>query len=79
MFSVKAVWVGPNSQVILLLLLLLWLRSSYADATFVLSDLCICCGGVFTQGLSSEGGFRKENLSISVVIAGFNSLFRMGG
>lgn len=54
-------------------------RSIYADATFVLSDLCICWSGAFTHGLSPGGWFRKENLSIlSVVIAGFNSLFRMG-
>lgn len=54
-------------------------RSSCADATFVLSDLCIFWSGAFTHGLSPEGWFRKENLSfLPVVIAGFNSLFRIG-
>lgn len=37
--------------------------SSYADAAFVLSDLCICWSGAFTHGLSPGGWFCKENLS----------------
>lgn len=50
-------------------------RSSYADATFVLSDLCICWSGVFTHGLSPGGQFRKEDLSILSVVIGDLTLY----
>lgn len=39
---------------------------------------CICWCAVFTHDLSSGGWSCKESLSISLIIAGFNSLFRMG-
>lgn len=38
-------------------------RSSYADATFALSDLCICWSGAFTHGLSPEGWLEGWKIS----------------